>query len=85
MAETTKQTTTTAKAKKPETVSVKLPRNKGKDAVQEEFFSVNFKNYLIKRGVYVEVPIEVYEVIENAEKAEDYAVEYAEAKAVREP
>ncbi len=82
MAETTKQTTT-AKAKK--TAMVKLPRNKGKNAVQEEFFSVNFKNYIIKRGVQVEVPIEVAEVIENAEKAEDYAVEYAEAKAVREP
>lgn len=83
MAETTKQTTTTAKAKK--TATVKLPRNKGKNAVQEEFFSVNFKNYIIKRGVQVEVPIEVAEVIENAEKAEDYAVEYAESKAVKEP
>lgn len=83
MADTTKQTTTNAKAKK--TAIVKLPRNKGKNAVQEEFFSVNFKNYIIKRGVQVEVPAEVAEVIENAEKAEDYAMEYAEAKAVREP
>ena len=83
MAETTKHTAENANSKA--TATVKLPRNKGKNAVQEEFFSVNFKNYIIKRGVPVEVPAELAEVIENAEKAEDYALDYAEAKALREP
>ena len=49
MAETTKQTT----KKK---VTVRLPRNPGQNARQEEFFSVNGKNYLIKRGETVEIP-----------------------------
>ena len=77
MAGTTKQTN--AKA------TVKLPRAKGKDARQEEFFSVNFKNYIIQRGVHVEVPAELAEAIENAEKAEEYALQYAESRAVKEP
>ncbi len=73
MAETTKKTTNNAKR-----VEVRLPRNKGQNAVQEEFFSVNGKNYIIKRGETVEIPEEVAEVIRNAEKAEEYAMHYAE-------
>ena len=71
MAETTKQTT----KKK---VTVRLPRNPGQNARQEEFFSVNGKNYLIKRGETVEIPEEVAEVIRNAELAEEYAMQYVE-------
>lgn len=72
MAETTKQAT----AKK--RVTVRLPRNPGQNARQEEFFSVNGKNYLIKRGETVEIPEEVAEVIRNSEKAEEYAMQYVE-------
>lgn len=72
MAETTKQST----AKK--RVTVRLPRNPGQNARQEEFFSVNGKNYLIKRGETVEIPEEVAEVIRNSEKAEEYAMQYVE-------
>ena len=71
MAETTKQT---SKKK----VTVRLPRNPGQNARQEEFFSVNGKNYLIKRGETVEIPEEVAEVIRNAEKSEEYAMQYVE-------
>ena len=75
MAETTtKKTTDNAKKR----VLVRIPRNKGQNANQQEFFSVNGKNYLIERGVEVEVPEEVAEVIRNAEKAEEYAMHYAE-------
>lgn len=80
MAETTKQTLKNANR-----VEVRLPRNKGQNAVQEEFFSVNFKNYIIKRGEPVQIPEEVAEVILNAEKAEEYAMKYADEKALREP
>lgn len=57
-------------------VVVRLPRLKGQNANQDEFFSVNGKNYIIKRGEDVEVPEAVAEVIRNAEKAEDYAMRY---------
>ena len=79
MADTTKKTTNNAQR-----VQVRLPRNAGQNANQDEFFSVNFKNYIIKRGETVEIPEEVAEVIRNAEKAEEYAMKYAEEKAMRE-
>jgi hypothetical protein len=74
MADTTKKTVDNAKKK----VTVKLQRNSGHNAIQEEFFSVNGKNYIIKRGVEVEIPIELAEVIINAEKAEEYALNYVD-------
>lgn len=66
-------------------VKIRLPRLEGQNAAQEEFYSVNFKNYIIKRGVEVEVPEEIAEVIVNAEKARDEALNYAEEHKVREP
>lgn len=80
MAETTKKATPSAKNR----VEVKLPMNKGQNANQDEFFSVNFKNYIIKRGEYVEIPEELYEVIKNGEHAEEYAMKYADEKKLRE-
>lgn len=62
--------------KKSGRVTVRLPRLKGHNARQEEFYSVNGKNYIIKRGMNVEVPEEVAEVIRNNEQAEEYAMEY---------
>ena len=79
MAETTKQAT-----KKAERVEVRLPRNAGQNANQDEFFSVNFKNYIIRRGENVEIPEELAEVIRNNEQAEEYAMRYADEKAFRE-
>lgn len=74
----------TIKQAKPSTrVSVRLPRNKGQNAEQDEFFSVNFKNYIIKRGETVEIPEELAEVIRNGEMAEDYALQYADDKKLR--
>lgn len=78
MAETTKKTGSGANR-----VKVRLPRNEGQNANQDEFFSVNFKNYIIKRGVEVEIPEEVAEVIRNAEKATEYAMQYADEKAFK--
>lgn len=76
--------TTTKQAKEDaKRVQVRLPRNKGQNANQDEFMSVNFKNYIIKRGETVEIPEELAEVITNAEKAEEYAMQYAEEKAFR--
>ena len=44
-----------------------------------------FKNYIIKRGETVEIPEALAEVITNAEKAEEYAMQYVEEKAFKEP
>ena len=65
-------------ATKGKRVTVRLPKLPGQNAIQEEFFSVNGKNYIIKRGETVEIPEEVAEVIRNAEKAEEYAMNYVE-------
>ena len=76
MADTTKNATNNAKSKK--RVAVRLPRLAGQNAIQEEFFSVNGKNYRIKRGETVEIPEEVAEVIRNNEQAEEYAMRYVD-------
>jgi hypothetical protein len=57
---------------------VHLPRATGK---QENFLfvSLNGKNYQIQRGVNVEVPLPVAEIIEEAQRAEDRAAAYADA------
>lgn len=76
----------TAKCKKdePKTVRVTLPRIEGQKN-QDEFFSVNFKNYIIQRGKPVDIPIELAEVIRNGDKAKDAAYEYAEEHGLNEP
>ena len=78
MADTTKKTVDNATTKKEKRVTVRLPRLPGQNANQEEFFSVNGKNYIIKRGETVEIPEEVAEVIRNGERAEEYAMNYVE-------
>ena len=77
---TTEKNTATGKK-----VRVKLPRLNGHNANQDEFFSVNFKNYIIKRGETVEISEELAEVIENADKADEYAMRYAEEVKMRSP
>lgn len=65
-------------------VQVKLPRKPGVNENQDEFYSINGQNYIVQRGVYVDVPPELEEVIRNGELAEEAAFRYAEEKALRE-
>lgn len=65
-------------------VKVRLPRLEGQNAPKEEFYSVNFKNYIIQRGVEVEVPEEIAEVIRNQEEAKNAALDYADEHKLRE-
>ena len=76
MAEVKKNTANNAEVKEAKKVTVRLPRLPGQNANQDEFFSVNGRNYIIKRGETVEVPLEVAELIENNEQAEEYALNY---------
>lgn len=69
MAETVKKTSVKAE----ETVKIKLPRLSGKKNDEGEFVSVNERTWLIKRGVEVEVPLCVAELIRNQELMEDEA------------
>ena len=75
---------TTAKTKE-ETRVVHLPRVPGPSANQDQYVAVNGKAYIVKRGMDVEVPLSVYEVLQHAAIAEDKAAEYAEEMAVKEP
>lgn len=66
-------------AKKEETKTVFIP----KDRINNEdvLVSINDRNYLIKRGVPVEVPLSVAEVLENQQKMLDQIDAYNEANA----
>ena len=66
------------------TVIVKLRTLKDPNASQQEFYSYNFKNYLIKRGEEVEIPEGLWLAIQDNEDAEDFAVRYAESKTLKE-
>lgn len=59
--------TTTPAKQKVKMVKIKLPLSK--EQQDDVFVSVNDKKYQIKRGVEVEVPWFVYEVLANQEKA----------------
>lgn len=74
MAETKKET-----VKKEETVKIKLPRGRKEDG--DVFVSVNERTWLIKRGVEVEVPVCVAEVLEHQEQMHEEAYNFdAEAQ-----
>ena len=70
-------TTTNTNTKK--MVKIKIPRTK---ADQEDVFvSVNMETYLIKRGVEVEVPDYVAEVLQHQEEMLENIMLFNEAKA----
>ena len=59
-----------------ELVTIKLPRTK--DLKDDVFVRVNQRTWQIQRGVKVEVPRCVAEVLENAEEAERASMLYQE-------
>lgn len=62
--------------KDPATVTIKLYKDQNiKDDVQ---VFVNGRQYIIKRGVSVDVPREVFEVLQNQEKMRDHIAAYNE-------
>ncbi len=69
MAETKK-----AQEAREKTVKIKLPRMKKEEA--DVFVSVNERTWLIKRGIEVEVPECVAEVLRHQEQALESAYEF---------
>jgi hypothetical protein len=63
---------------KKNTVTKMLPKA-GKNEPNFVFVSVNGKNYKVMRGVPVELPREVAEVLQNADDARDEADSFIEA------
>ena len=67
-----------------ERVPLLIPMDPNPKAPKEVFISVNFENFIIKKGETVLVPPEVKEVYENSIKAVYEASEYVEANGVKE-
>ncbi len=64
--------------KKEKLIKIKLPRISGKE--DSVYVSVGERSWRIKRGVTVEIPECAYDVLCNAEAAEDRASEFIENK-----
>ena len=73
------------KAEAEEMVEIRIPRHKDPRLPQEDFYSINFKNYIIKRGEKVLVPKSLAKMIEDNNEAEEYAIIYAEEHKMRQP
>lgn len=67
------------KEAKPKTVKIKFERTRKEQ--DDIWVSVNGEKYLIKRGVEVEVPESVAEVLRNREKMLEEAMAYEEQAA----
>lgn len=60
-----------------ETVRIRLPKTK--ELQDDVFVSVNNRTWLIQRGVYVDVPACVAEVLQHAEEMTQEALRFEEA------
>lgn len=74
MAETTKE----VKAEKPSYVEIMLPMPQNNDEPDQEFFSVNGKNYLIKCGIPVKVPYAIKEILDHRYEMNKRARKYVQ-------
>ena len=63
-----------ATTKKEKLVQIKLPKTR--ELQEDVFVSVNQRNWLIRRGVTVEVPACVAEVLQHAENMAEEALRY---------
>lgn len=57
-------------------VTITLPRKKELGKNQQDFYSVNGKNYIVKLGVPVDVPAALAELIRDNQAMENAAFEY---------
>ena len=66
MAETEKNIETATKTPKRKMVKIRIPRTKANE--EDVFVSVNMETFIVKRGVEVEVPDYVAEVLQHQEE-----------------
>ncbi len=77
--------TAAAEAEKPKTVKIKLFKDNGKYK-GDQFVAVNGRTYKLQRGVTVEVPVEVEEVLRHSERQDEMTsdrISTAEANAAK--
>ena len=74
-----------AEATKKKTRVITLPMLEGENVSQQEFVSLNFKNYIIKRGEPVEVPEAIAAQLEANEAARQAAMKKAAELKLKEP
>lgn len=67
-----KETEKTANAVNNETVKITLPLTREKQA--DVFVGYNGQNFLLQRGVELEVPVAVYEILQNSERMDSLAL-----------
>ena len=77
MAEANKTATKATETSKEKLVKIRIPRER--DRQDDVFVCVNGRTWLIKRGVEVEVPECVAEVIRNAEDVAEKAYAYMDS------
>jgi hypothetical protein len=70
------------KTPKRKMVKIKLPRTSAKQ--EDLFVSVNMETFIVKRGVEVEVPDYVAEVIQHQEEQLENIMLFNEARATKE-
>ena len=78
MANTTTNTAPKTEDKKEKLVKIKIPRTSKDEG--DVYVGVNERSWLIKRGVEVEVPECVAEVLKHSEEMRDFAYEYNNSK-----
>lgn len=62
-----------------DTVKIKIPVSRNDKDKDDIYVAVNGKSYLIKRGVFVDVPVCVAEVLQHSEDMQAEAIAYEEA------
>lgn len=68
----------TAAPEKAQTVKIKLHKGRSQQEADDVFVSVNGERFQIQRGVEVEVPYYVAEVLEHSERQDLAAIAYRE-------
>lgn len=61
------------------TITIKLPRQSKEE--EDVVVWVNEQRFLIKRGVPVDVPVEVWNILQQSENMQEIIYEYEQAKA----
>jgi len=68
---------------KPAMVKIKLHKGRSRQEAEDVFVSVNGERYQIQRGVEVEVPYYIAEVLGNSERQDNAAMAYKEKLAAK--